>query len=102
MFREMSNELMGMLFFPSVEGVAQQFNLTPDYLSRMLKSLTGQATQQRIHQKLIEKAKVKLSTTDLSVSEIAYALGFEHSQSFSKLFKAKTMRSSREFRAGFN
>ncbi|MEM8529028.1 MAG: helix-turn-helix transcriptional regulator [Bacteroidota bacterium] len=75
---------------PSVQYVAQQLNLSPNYLSSLLKSLTGQNTQQHIHEKLIEKAKEKLSTTTLSISEIAYDLGFEHSQSFSKLFKAKT------------
>jgi len=59
-------------------------------------------TQQHIHEKLIQKAKEKLSTTELSVSEIAYELGFEHSQSFSKLFKAKTDISPLEFRKSFN
>lgn len=51
---------------------------------------------------LIEKAKEKLSTTELSVSEIAYQLGFEHSQSFSKLFKSKTEVSPLDFRRAFN
>jgi len=55
-----------------------------------------------VHNKLIEKAKEKLSTSNLSVSEIAYQLGFEHSQSFSKLFKAKTQLSPLAFRATFN
>ena len=68
----------------------------------MLHYLMGQNTQQHIHDKLIEKAKEKLSTTDLSVSEIAYELGFEHSQSFSKLFKIKTNISSMKFRQSFN
>ena len=71
------------------------------YLSSLLKSLTGMTTQQHIHEKLIEKAKEKLSTTDLSVSEIAFQLGFEHSQSFSKLFKNKTSVSPIEFRSAF-
>lgn len=53
------------------------------------------------HEKVIEQAKVKLSTTALSVSGIAYALGFEHPHSFSKLFKAKTHRSPLEFRQSF-
>ncbi|MFK8057366.1 MAG: helix-turn-helix domain-containing protein [Saprospiraceae bacterium] len=87
---------------PTVQEIAQQLNLTPDYLSSMLKKLTGQTTQQHIHHKVIEKAKVKLSTTDLSVSEIAYGLGFEHSQSFSKLFKRKTSQTPVEFRTSFN
>jgi AraC family transcriptional activator of pobA len=60
-----------------------------------------QSTQQHIHEKLIEKAKEKLSTTELSVSEIAYTLGFEHPQSFSKLFKTKTRLSPVEFRQAF-
>ncbi|RYE21207.1 MAG: AraC family transcriptional regulator, partial [Sphingobacteriaceae bacterium] len=55
---------------PTVSHVAQALNLTPNYLSSLLKVLTGQNTQQHIHEKLIEKAKEKLSTTDLSISEI--------------------------------
>lgn len=87
---------------PSVQYIAGTLNLSPKYLSGLLKVLTGQSTQQHIHNKLIEKAKEKLSTTKLSVSEIAYELGFEHSQSFSKLFKNKTSQSPSEFRASFN
>lgn len=87
---------------PTVQYISQHLNLTTDYLSTMLKSLTGQTTQQHIHSKLIEKAKVKLSTTNLSVSEIAFELGFEHSQSFNKLFKSKTKQTPLEFRTSFN
>lgn len=87
---------------PSVHDIAQNLNLTADYLSSMLKSLTGQTTQQHIHNKLIERAKVKLSTTNLNVSEIAYELGFEHPQSFSKLFKSKTKQTPLQFRTSFN
>lgn len=87
---------------PSVQFVAEAVNLSPNYLSDLLKSLTGKSTQHHIHDKLIEKAKEKLSATRLSVSEIAYALGFEHPQSFSKLFKAKTNQSPLEFRASFH
>ncbi len=87
---------------PTVQHIADQLNLSPKYLSNLLRVLTGQNTQQHIHEKLIEKAKEKLSTTDLSVSEIAYALGFEHLQSFSKLFKTKTNQSPLAFRASFN
>ena len=87
---------------PTVAYLADMLNISPKYLSCMLKMLTGQNTQQHIHGKLIEKAKEKLSTTNLSVSEIAYGLGFEHLTSFSKLFKAKTSKSPIEFRASFN
>jgi AraC family transcriptional activator of pobA len=87
---------------PTVHYLADHLNMTPSYLSDMLRSLTGQNAQQHIHSKLIEKAKEKLSTTSLSVNEVAYALGFEHSQSFSKLFKTKTNLSPLEFRRSFN
>ena len=87
---------------PTVQYIAETLNISPNYLSALLKVLTGQSTQQHIHNKLIEKAKEKLSTSDLSVSEIAYELGFEHPQSFSKLFKTKTHFSPLEFRQSFN
>ncbi len=86
---------------PTVQRVALELGISPNYLSRLLSTLTGQSTQQFIHDKLIEKAKEKLSTTELSVSEIAYELGFEHPQSFTKLFKNKTQLSPLEFRASF-
>ncbi|RYJ40533.1 helix-turn-helix domain-containing protein [Flavobacterium beibuense] len=86
----------------TVQRVAELMNLSPNYLSDLLRMHTGQSTQQHIHQRLIEKAKEKLSTTNLSVSEIAYALGFEHAQSFSTLFKKKTSLSPLEFRQTFN
>ncbi len=87
---------------PSVQYVSEQLNLSPTYLSCLLKNLTGQSTQQLIHEKLIEKAKEKLTSTQLTISEIAFELGFEHSQSFSKLFKLKTNYSPSEFRESCN
>lgn len=87
---------------PTAHYVSDKLNVSVTYLSRLLKTLTGQSTQQHIHDKLIEKAKERLSTTKLTVSEIAYELGFEHSQSFSKLFKAKTSLSPLKFRQSFN
>ena len=87
---------------PTVQYFAEQFHLSPDYLSTVLKVTTGQNTQQHIHDKLIGRAKEKLSSTMLSVSQIAYDLGFEHSQSFSKLFKTKTNLSPLQFRQSFN
>lgn len=87
---------------PTVQYIAETLHVSPSYLSGLLKGLTGQSTQQHIHDKLIAKAKEKLSITNLSVSEIAYDLGFEHPQSFSKLFKTKTNLSPLEFRQSFN
>jgi len=87
---------------PTVQYISDELRLSPNYLRELLKTLTGLNAQQHIHEKLIEKAKEKLSTTNLSISEIAYQLGFEHPQSFSKLFKSKTNISPLEFRQSFN
>lgn len=87
---------------PTVQYLAKELNISQKYLGDMLRSLTGHNTQQHIHLKLIEKAKEILTISNLTVGEIAYQLGFEHPQSFSKLFKSKTQLSPLEFRASFN
>lgn len=87
---------------PTVQYLAEQLNYTPNYLSDVLRSLTGLNAQQHIHQKLIEISKELLSTTNLTISEVAYKLGFEHPQSFSRLFKIKTKTSPVQFRSAFN
>jgi len=87
---------------PRVKDIADRLNVSPGYLSDMLRAVTGQNAQQHIHNKLIEKAKEVLTSTPLSVSEIAYQLGFEYPQSFSKLFKTKTNVSPLEYRKLFN
>ena len=96
-----SREMQGSSI-PSVGFFAERLNLSANYLSDMLRSNTGQSAQQHIQQKLIEKAKALLSSTELTVGEIAYQLGFEYAQSFSKLFKNKMNKTPKEFRAGFN
>ncbi|MFX1707266.1 helix-turn-helix transcriptional regulator [Chitinophaga sp. CC14] len=98
----LSNEALLSKGLPSVQYFADALNISSKYLSSLLKQLTGQTTRQIIHNKLIDKAKEKLSTTELSVSEIAYGLGFEHPQSFNKLFKSKTRQSPLDFRQSFN
>ena len=87
---------------PTVEYLAGQLKLSPRYLSDMLRSITGQNAQQHIHEKLIEKAKDYLTTTSLSVAEIAYHLGFEHPQSLNKLFKKKTNQTPVQFKQSFH
>lgn len=86
---------------PTVQDIAAQLQVSQRYLSDMLRSLTGQNAQQHIHNKLIEKAKEILSSSSLSIAEIAYQLGFEHPQSFNKLFKQKTNQSPVAFRSSF-
>ncbi|HLY71418.1 MAG TPA: helix-turn-helix transcriptional regulator [Puia sp.] len=87
---------------PTVQFISDSLHVSPSYLRSLLKILTGRNTKQHIHEKLIAKAKEKLSTTNLSISEIAYELGFERPQSFSKLFKSRTDLSPLEFRHSFN
>ena len=86
---------------PTVQYLADQLNISPNYLSSLLKVLTGRNAQQHIHDKVVEKAKEMLSTTTLAVNEIAYHLGFEYPQSFTRLFKSKTALSPSAFRQSF-
>ena len=87
---------------PTVPDIAEQLHLSPNYLSDMLRILTGQTTQQHIYGRLIEKAKELLTSTNLTVSEIAFQFGFEYSQSFNKIFKRKTNLSPLAYRQSFN
>ncbi|KUJ59906.1 AraC family transcriptional regulator [Flavobacteriaceae bacterium CRH] len=87
---------------PTVQYMAETLHYTPNYLSDMLRSLTGLNAQQHIHQKLIEKSKDLLSTTSLTINEVAYQLGFDYPQSFSRLFKLKTKMSPAQFRSTFS
>lgn len=82
----------------SVEVIAGKLNVSPHYLSDLLKSVNGLNTQQYIQIRLLEKAKEYLCSTELSVAEIAYLLGFEYPQSFNKLFKKKMSVTPLQFR----
>lgn len=87
---------------PTVQWVSSELNVSADYLTDVLRNLTGLSTQQHIHHHLIEKAKEMLVTTNLSVSEIAYKFGFEYPQSFNKLFKNKTSFTPLTYRKSIN
>jgi AraC-like DNA-binding protein len=83
---------------PTVKYLADNVHLSASYLSDLLKKETGMNAQDHIHYYLIEEAKNVLLNTDNSVSEIAYSLGFEYPQYFSKLFKQKTGQTPIEYR----
>jgi len=87
---------------PSVKLISEKMNISSNYLSDLLRKITGQNTQQHIQNRTITKAKELLLTTNLSVNEIAYRLGFEYPQSFHKVFKNKTKTSPLEFKHSFN
>lgn len=96
------NENKAVTSLPSVKFLADELHLSANYLSDMLRNLTGQSALQYIHNHIIEAAKVLLSTTNLNISEIAYRFGFEYPQSFNKLFKKKTMQTPLQYRQSFN
>lgn len=84
---------------PTVKYLADNVHLSASYLTDLLKKETGMSAQDHIHYHIIEEAKNILMNTDNSVSEVAYALGFEYPQYFSKLFKQKTGHTPVEFRS---
>jgi len=94
-FNEDKSLLKGL---PTVNDVAEKLNVTPRYLSDLLRNLVGLNTQQFIHEKVIEKAKQYLAKDELTIAEIAYHLGFAHPQSFNKLFKNKTLFSPSDYK----
>lgn len=83
---------------PTALQCAEQVNLSPNYLSDLLRKQTGQTTQEHIHHHLLEIAKDRLLGSNDSVKEIAHSLGFEYSHYFSSLFKKKVGVSPSEFR----
>ncbi len=87
---------------PTVQELCRQLNLSPRYLSDLLGSLTGRNTQQYIQDKILEQSKDLLSTTSMSVSEVAYTLGFEHPQSFIKFFRSRSNMTPLKFRQSFD
>lgn len=93
-----SSEELQTLGFPSVKYFAEALNLSPNYLSDLLKKETGKNGTDHIQLHVIELAKDKLLNSRVSVSEIAYELGFEYPQYFSKMFKKHTGESPAEYR----
>ncbi|TDN36279.1 AraC family transcriptional regulator [Hymenobacter sp. UV11] len=83
---------------PTVQHFADALSVSPAYLSDMLRTLTGQSTQQHIHHALIERAKQLLLSTSLTINETAFRLGFEYPQYFTRLFKSKTGQTPAAFR----
>lgn len=83
---------------PSVKYCGEQLNMSANYLSDLLKKETGRNAHDHIQSFIVDKAKTILLNSNDSVSQVAYGLGFEYSQHFSKLFKAKTGMSPKEYR----
>ena len=93
-----SNENQLSMGIPSVNYCGKELNMSPKYLSDLLKKESGKNAKTHINDFLINKAKNRLLNSTESVSEIAYSLGFEYSQHFATMFKANTGMSPREYR----
>ncbi|WP_422080197.1 helix-turn-helix domain-containing protein [Ulvibacterium sp.] len=86
------------LGLPTVQYCGMQLHMSPNYLSDLLKKETGKTARDHIHSYIINRAKNKLLGTTGSISEIAFDLGFDYPQHFSKLFKKKTGMSPAKYR----
>ncbi|MEM9681019.1 MAG: helix-turn-helix domain-containing protein, partial [Bacteroidota bacterium] len=83
---------------PSVAYFAKQLNVTPNYLSDLVKFHTGKPVLEHIHTQIIDEAKNRLKNNQLNISEVAYGLGFEYPNYFSRLFRKTTGKSPSSFR----
>ncbi len=84
---------------PSVKFFGDEMHMSPHYLSDLLKKETGRSAQDHIYRFLIDKAKTQLLNSEESISQVAYSLGFEYPNHFSKLFKSKTGMTPAEYRS---
>ena len=78
---------------------AAALSITPTHLSRIARTATGQAASQLILERIVREARRNLVYTNLPVSTIAFALGFNDPAYFSRIYTAATGRSPRAFRA---
>jgi AraC-like DNA-binding protein len=86
------------LGIPAVSYFSERLNMSPNYLSDLLKKETGESAKGHINRVLVDRAKTALLNSDTPVSQIAYDLGFEHPQSLTRLFKSKTGVTPNEYR----
>lgn len=84
---------------PTVNYFAAEANLTPGYFGDIIKKETGLSAQEIIARRIVELAKQRLSRSADDISVIAYDLGFQHPQHFSRMFKRVAGMSPTQFRA---
>ena len=90
------------LGLPNVQYCADKLHLSPNYLSDLLRKEAGNTALGYIHNKLLDIAKTEIVATDKTISEIAYALGFQYPQHFTRLFKREVGCTPNEYRIQFN
>lgn len=87
---------------PSVRYFADKVHLSPNYFGDLVKKETGHSPQEYVQLRLVDLAKEQIAGTELTMSEIAYALGFQYPQHFSRFFKKHTGVTPNEYRAAAN
>ncbi len=92
------SDMLTKVGMPTVKYCGEAMNMSPNYLSDLLKKETGKSAQEHIHHFVVDRAKTLLLGSTEAISHIAYDLGFEYSQHFSRLFKAKTGMSPGAYR----
>ncbi|MDD4820344.1 MAG: helix-turn-helix domain-containing protein [Flavobacteriales bacterium] len=102
-FEELINEYWGgklpqQMGLPSVKYFADKVHLSPNYFGDLIKKQTGKSAQEYIQLKVIERAKNRIANSDHTMSEIAYELGFQYPQHFSRLFKKHTGVTPNQYR----
>lgn len=90
------------LGLPNVQYCADKLHLSPNYLSDLLRKEAGNTALGYIHNKLLDIAKTEIVATDKTISEIAYSLGFQYPQHFTRLFKREVGCTPNEYRIQFN
>ena len=83
---------------PSVKFFADKICLSPNYFGDLIKKETGKSPQEHIQAKVIDLAKEMVAGSDESINQIAYGLGFQYPQHFSRLFKRSTGSTPGEYR----
>lgn len=95
-FREEKPVDLGL---PTVKYFADNIHLSPNYFGDLIKKETGRTAQEYIQEKIINVAKEKILGSEKSVSEIAFELGFQHPQHFSRIFKKTVGYTPTEYRS---
>lgn len=84
--------------FPTVKWCASELCLSPNYFGDLIKKETGKTAKEHIQMKIMDLAKNMVLNPEKPISEIAYELGFQYPQHFTRMFKKVTGMSPNEYR----
>ena len=95
----LSSDLPQDIGLPTVKYFAGKVHLSTNYFGDLIKKETGKSAQEYIQFKIIERAKDQIANTKLTMSEIAYSLGFGYPQHFGRVFKKNVGITPNEYRS---